>query len=838
MPLVPLVSYAEEKAGGTFVDKAGGSHTWTINEAHALIWDGKPFIPVGGMFCSKYLTNAQTDENWNADVEALKALKSKGILDIYVNPVKGATGRPTAAWQKLVDHLDSEGFRYGIELADGPTKPLMGWVIRPNIYRLAGIKEERTVDLTLPYTVGGVWSIADAKSGEIIKMGSLKPDNGKVSVEVRGTPESPRVLLIYPIKQVNAGADGLQNFWEGYSEYRDRVLATFGGVKFGPGMRFWVDPFMNEMGLRGETKHMIPASKSYQTEFESWLHKKYTDFAALARAWSLDKQVKTYEQASQLIPLWGDKKGLTSLYNTATGDTYKLSSNNSKMWEDIEEFRHSSIKQYLNDISTLLKRQIANVPVVVKWTANYPFLLNDKTNGFDGIGVEAYAKPSQLGKLAGAQCLAIAEQSRRPMWLLTTETQSTSAAEKQGIAYASKEELMASLNALKDSGSKGFYVFGFQLLPQPRWNNFEMLRAPEQLDWLKSFQERLDTEVLFADWKPRTVWFSAENPCGADITRLEQDLWWLPSQSKAEELSVEQGVSGYAINDADGTAIYIWTTRTPRMLDFQPPAGIRPLIYFTGVDVQPRQAKYEKNIVSIPLTKSPAIIRGIPPAGIMTSTTLLHQVEYLTTLVARAKAMKMMVGAHEMVLENAKQMIKSDRLGLAADTLQRSISELEIQVSPVFWTEGEQSSENSFEEAAYSDSTSGMRYLKLNTDMDPPMTPYAASFPVYAATEGDYEIWVAGTPPGQPWTSPVSWQMDESSWTPAGVVAPKGEAYAPDFYWSKISTAHLAPGKHILRLRVDGRRQEPDKNYVMSIDAIVISKEPFIPDGARRPEML
>ena len=42
-----LPAAATETAGGEFVDRAGVHHSWQINKAHALFWDGKAYVPAG-----------------------------------------------------------------------------------------------------------------------------------------------------------------------------------------------------------------------------------------------------------------------------------------------------------------------------------------------------------------------------------------------------------------------------------------------------------------------------------------------------------------------------------------------------------------------------------------------------------------------------------------------------------------------------------------------------------------------------------------------------------------------------------------------------------------------
>lgn len=823
------------RPGGVYIDRDGKSHTWSINDAHTLIWDSKAFIPVGGMFCSKYLTDGQTDENWNADAAALEAIKAHGVRDVYINPVKGATLVPPEAWQRLVDHLDAEGFTYGVELTDGPEKWLTGWIVRPSLYRLPDIGEDRTVTLNLPSALGGIWVLADARTGDVVETGSLKPADGKVTIAVQGKPDARRVLLVYPVKKIDSGKDGLQNLWEGFGSYRDRLISVMGAVRFGKGLRFWVDPFINEMGLRGETPHLIPDSGMYQIELESWLRKRYPDIAALAREWRLSGEIKTYDQAARLIPLWHEVKGLTYTYDSSTGKLSRLSGPDSGMWKDLAQFRNESIRRYLNTAAMVLKKHIADVPVVVKWTASEEFLINDDPHGYDGLGVEAYGSPATVGPFAGAQCLALVEQWSRPGWLLTTETQTTASAAKPTPGYQSKQEMMASLGALQDAGSKGFYVFGLQLLPDPVWRNFELARLPEQMDWLREFREGLEAQPLLADWKPRSVWFSASKPSGADIRRLEQDLWWLPRKVDAEAVEVEPGVNAYTLQGAAGGSVYVWTTGAPRDLEVAVPPGVKPIVHFTGAEA--RQAKTAKKTITIPLTRDPAIVTGLPPSAFVTVKALGREVGYLEVLLARAEGMRILVGEQKIALENAKAMINADRFTMASTTLRRAISDLEPLVAPFFWVEGEDASESSFGATGYHPGASQNRYLKLSEAQDPPMSAYSASFPVFASTEAEYEVWMAGTPPGQTWTSPASWSVDGSSWNPIRGAEPRGQAYAPDLFWTRIATVHLSPGRHVFRLRADGRRSEPDNNYVMYIDALVVTREPFVPDGARRPEI-
>lgn len=808
-----------------FTDRDGQRHAWRINDANALIWNGEPFIPVGGMFTPRYFFMDQTEENWQADVRALETLKSRGVLDIYINPVRGATLVPVEAWQRLIDHLENEGFRYGVELTDGPARPLTGWIIRPNIYRQADITSETSIDLELDGAVGGIYVVADARTGNIDRMGSL-PRMGGVAVTVRGSAENPKVLLAYPIKTVSSD-DGLQNFWEGYGEYRDRLAAHLSQIKFGKGMRFWVDPFINEMGMRGETEFLIPVSGQFQIELEAWLRRKYRDFASLARAWALPATVGSYEQASQLIPLWRDTRGIASVYNTRTGKDHKLAHTNGRMWEDLEEFRADSIRGYLNDVSKLLKRQIANVPVILKWTANYPFFINDDPAGFDGLGVEAYGEPHIIGPYAGAQCLALVNRSRRPMWLITTEMSTQAeAAGKDWTGFRSQEELTACLEALRFSGSKGFYVFGFHL--SPPWDRFDLLADERQLDWLKDYEAKIGAEPLFADWRPRIVWFSQKNPLGADLRRLEYDLWWLPDDRTAEPVVVEPGIRAFRIREAGGESVYIWTEGPPRDVELRKPENLRPEIIYTG---EPRETRMGRTTFTIRVTRDPAIIRGLEPGYFMTPASLASQVTRLDELIKKAESKGMLVGTYKTSLETARGMIRSERTELAAGTLSRAIAQLEPQVAATIWLEAENASEHSFMRVGYSPQANGMRYLALDTANPPPLGPYGVTIPFTVGEEADYEVWIAGSRPGL-WGSKVSWSVGASSWVEAQLDNSPVTEYAPGMAWTRIGLVRLSPGIQSFRLKLDGPAKDSN-NYRFLLDTIVLTRERFDPARSR-----
>src|SRR5207248_1207669 len=101
--------------------------------------------------------------------------------------------------------------------------------------------------------------------------------------------------------------------------------------------------------------------------------------------------------AAKLIPLWSGGKGIEAFYDRGSGKRYKAAATRSVFWEDLEAFKAESVRGYMNALADVLKREVADVPVVYRWTGYSPLFGDFPTRGgFDGIGIEAYGRGSDL----------------------------------------------------------------------------------------------------------------------------------------------------------------------------------------------------------------------------------------------------------------------------------------------------------------------------------------------------------------------------------------------------------------------------------------------------------
>ena len=82
-------------------------------------------------------------------------------------------------------------------------------------------------------------------------------DTAEVDIKEAGPGD---VLLLYPRRRFDAGTpeSHLPDLWQGYDEYRDRLLTFFSHVRLGQGFRFFLDPLTDRIGLNGEVQNLDP----------------------------------------------------------------------------------------------------------------------------------------------------------------------------------------------------------------------------------------------------------------------------------------------------------------------------------------------------------------------------------------------------------------------------------------------------------------------------------------------------------------------------------------------------------------------------------------------------
>jgi hypothetical protein len=858
---------AREVSQGSFVDRAGDKHSWRITETHALLWDGQPYVPAGTAFTPTSLQDGG-EAAWQADVQALTALKARGLHDIILWPDRSLPDVSPKAFQRLITYLDDNDFRYGLSFGLGLTAPLTGTVVRPNSYRFIE-KNGRTAN----------WQVANADEGLVIQIdmtiddNKILPNSGVVPIRdnVLSFPleSSGRkvIAFLYPHKRVPViGENSPPDVWNGFDDYRDRVMAFFTQVKLGKGFRFFLDPLARHLGLADEIDYLIPDSTGFLLEWESFLARRYPNVDDAIKKWTLlEGDFRTHRDLAQIIPLWDKTHGLGYCYDPHSPQhrTYRIrNAEQSTWWADFLECRNESLRYYMNALADVLKQQVANVPVVYTWTHTHPIFLNtDSSGGFDGLGVVTHGTPSTPRVLGPAY--SEAEQSSRTIWCLATEMNgventvaapqvTTSALDPSSagnqrplpVGYNSRNVLFADLDKCKRIGYKGFFLNSAPSLP----NSAGGLPSPESLGWLQEYAAQLAGQPNLIRTAPRILFYPQFAPGPAQVGPIPgvADTLWLNSFYPGETIDWWPSYSGYIIQRGPEAPIetVLVSLQGKRESHFlvTDPKGVQA---FTA-DGTPVPFKISKNEITITLDSTPTILtmKGQrfsdvtvkQPYFVVPREAITDSLVQLDALLADAIRQKVpSVDSAKGNIEHARASLSRLNYDEAYTFARSSLDTLTEMASPYIWLEGERShpDENTFEEIAPNAEASGGSYLRLSSPHPEPSFGYGAHIEFNVVRPGVYNIWMAASVPG-PTISPYVWRVDAPPDAKPLDPLPRGPLYMGDrFGWILLGSKSLAPGSHMIAINLTG--PAATHLYTFSIDTFMITPTTFTPNGKVRP---
>lgn len=813
------------KTSGTYRDRAGTTHPWSINDAHTLLWDGSSYIPVGAVFTPRYLALGATEENLKADTAALEAAKANGITDIILRSGGPITSSDPAALQKIIDYLDSNGFTYGLELDDGPKQGLSGYLIAPSLYRLEGPMVESNGTWSWPGVDSATYVVASKADLSVKATGGALVKNGKVTISLADPLSTSQVMLVYPHKTYPAyGQGAIGDIWSGFGEYRDRLLSFFKQVKFGPGLRFFLEPFSSKMDFTGEMTGFLPDSSGFRLGLEAYLAKKYVHEGAVNTAWGLRENLDSIVTATRLMPMWNAGRGLSYAYDRATAKLYPVDTLSSQMWRDILAYRDGSAQEYMSTIADTLKKQVAEAPVIFKCSKYHRIYANPYgIGGFDGLGADAFGTDESLVTGIAGPVYSLAEESAKTTWFIAPGT--SPSREDSPAAYPNQTAFATAMDYFREIGCKGFFVDGLQPPDAARRTGVDLIGQPSQLGWLKDFKDKLQ-RASSADFKPAAVYYPTSPLVGAYTKRLAPNTWWLPTLRLGSTSYIGDGLGGYGLAGEDMS--YLWSGTEKRAITLKSsPMGIPTVIFPDKGAV----AKKKGGLFGVTLTPDPTVIKPLDFSLVFPSETAEAEIAALAGMIQEASKAGIDVHRANEGMKQAKQVLGRGEPVVAYGMAQTAVQELVAVTGGVSWLEGEQSIANSFDGPKAMPGASSNLVLMLDRSEDAPLSPYSAAFSFEVATSSSCQIWLAGTPPAD--GAAVSWSADDGAWSPIAANSARQD-YAPGLSWYKIGTANVQPGKHTLKFRADGKRSQ-DGRYYFAIDAIAISPREFKPNGVFKP---
>ncbi len=512
---VTIAAPALRAQTGVFIDRDGQKHPWSITEHNALIWDGKPYIPFGGMFVSMYLRTKQ-DKELRDDQQALKLFRSQGVDDLYVNAMWDP---PPAVMQKLLDTLEQDGFHYGIQLPVHANTPMVGYRISPTDdqmrFKAPGVAvvaitgAAQAIASKAPAPDEALYVVVNAADGALITSGVAPVDaQGACQIKIDTTKATDVLVKCSPRLVVGN--------W--IAANADHITPWLRGLRFGAGLRFLLDPVGNEYG---PPRYFLAASAEARAWVAAFLTKRYGSTDALAKAWGLKPgDLSSFTQAARLVPMIAGPKAspwahLGYVMDPQTRQVLPVDMTVCRMWLDLSEARDLMLNENLGKVCDQIRR-VVDVPVVAKrhYQSNEIWTDRQPTGGLDGLGMESYGTGEELAYFNATATYADVAQSKRPMWCLVTEF-NCSHWEDRHIAYQTRQQMYRDFNLLLSQGAKGIFMFGLKLRASEgdnQWTIFELSNDPKQMRWLADFAQAARADTGWLDRSPDMVFvYPTEN---------------------------------------------------------------------------------------------------------------------------------------------------------------------------------------------------------------------------------------------------------------------------------------------------------------------------------------
>ena len=723
-----------------------------------------------------------------------------------------------SAVQRVLDYLDANGFHYGLKIADFPKDPLVGYVIKPAVYRNPSPSDTGPTQFRhIPGLTDAFYLLVAPESSEIEEAGDAKvigSDTAQVTLKTAYTND---VLLLYPQRLYLPGTpeSRLPDLWQGYDEYRDRLLSFFSHVKLGPGFRFFLNPITDGIGFDGEVENVIPTSDGFRLDFEAWLNKKYRhNVDDLNVGWGIkEHDLPDFSTAARCIPLWSGSKGILAVYDPTKKAHYAVLSSG-YVWSDLRQFRLESVRGYMNSLADVLKKGVADVPVVYGWGGRSALFTNTETkSGFDGLSI---ADPS-----AGAYAFAQAEETPKTTWLIAA-----------GSGAASQPGLTGDWDSLKEIGTRGF---------------FAAAATPEEMHRLGDYGASLSLQTAELASTSRVLPYPAGIPSlQIGLRRLSDGVWWLPSYragasfQQGDALNLGPLLRAYKVDDpAGGLPFFVVWSPHGALSQARFPFAKDSLASITDAAGMALKVEKKNDSWIVPLGPDPIIIShvGTVPLPLDAADAAEKEAARLLKL-AKDQGIPITVYLDRLFKIRNTIPTTAQDADLRYNAFAHLVGDLTQTLQPFVWLEGENAASHTFDAPVSDSEASGGSYLAIDTDRLPPSSNgdgasgYRADYKFSVNATGSYALWIAASPANA--SSPFTYTIDGGSANPAEDAPASGNVYAGKFVWSQLGDATLVHGPHTLTITLTGPR-ERDRRYVLALDAFCLSRVPFHPNGTQMP---
>lgn len=800
------IAWAQGTGQGTFVDREGNYHRWQITDSHALLWNGQPYLPAGVWFMPSSLRSDATEADFQRDERLLDRLVQAGVFDVLVVPPQSALSAPPQRWQQLIDALEARQMRYGISLGEEGVPVAQGYSVAPASNRVANLGQSRVVFFRAPYADHALAFVVDTHDNSILSRTRVTVEQGIGRLPAQLPEGATAVAVAYPHRPLADEGGFLPDVWQGYDAWRDRVIKTLSQVRFGKGLRYFADP-IGRWTPPADDEGIVPTSPMFRLGFEAFLSRKYQSIENLMSAWSLsERNLETFAEAARQMALWRGQKGISQLVDLTTGDLRRVEAVRCAYWRDMQEYLWQAIQDASNRMAMVLKRHVADVPVLMSWRRFHPVTVDQRNQpGVDGFVVLTTERGMNLALKSMVIALGQANESVRPMWLVSALAHDL----KQD--YADRQTVQTEAQILAQAGCRGWY-----------FRTTESSADPASLQWLRS--------LSFEDeWQqtPRILFFPHTASGICEVKRLPGGVWWLPSIRTGAIVNLGQHFRAYQISTPTQSLYVMWSVDRERPVNFR---LNEPRVFSAQLpDGTPLRISGRGRNFSLRLPTTPVVFIN---SGMLFPVEAAEEVvNELGRLIKLAESRRIDNNAARFRWQQARDNLRIGQVYTAYLLASEALHQLSQRLVQYLWMEAESADETNFDEIVELPWASGQKVIRVQNYNDPPARGYFLRYRFAVREEGNYTIWVAGRFTD---SSPLLWSVDDNLPRPPETPVVVG-TYGEGFGWMRMGTLRLSPGTHTLELRISERIATGMRPYLFWSDVVLLTAENIVPQGVQKP---
>jgi len=746
---------------------------WRVNENHTLLWGDEPYLPVG--------------VHIEASADAVARAHAAGFSDVLVDLPADGSG-----WQPVLEALESAQMRYMLRI--GSMAPAAeGVEVQPEGYRVAGIQQERRITVKIPSGTSALTVLAAQSDGSVSLASRTPIVEDQLTFQAKPVHGIEHVALVYPIVRSAMCPD----YWEGFDQRRDELLAAIQSAPKLSGLRGIVNPLGTILRFPDFQTHFVPTSPLFRVEFAAYLSKRYSSVNTALRIWSVGaSDIEGFDTLARLVPLWTESRGVQQLWDPATDKLYPCDSRKSRVWADIQDaILVAARKRYERLVQAI--RQVRDVPIVQEWVGwSGPY---EAVRG-SLAGIACQMRGATLSAFVDSGSRAASSAFRRGAgWVVATDV---------AVPTNAAGEPMVS-EALSEAASMGVRAWYFR----PRTDAERALLAAEA--------KRIAADASYAQWRPVPIFYpeSVTNPTAPQ--RIAGGLWWLPAPNAGSRIDLGSRYSAYRINSAGGDTIVLWS-REPHVarLRYTEPNSV----IVASADGRELKPRVRKGAIEVEVSHVPILLSGSddPPAPEEALKEATLQVDqFLQALEKRKLPVDPERFAYRDILQHQN---KSPGATLVA--LRAMLNALYRRFGAYVWLEAESTRDTTFSEIVDVPGCSGGSALALVARI-PAEGGYASALTADVRVDGEHEVWIAAKL-GEPERKRLQLVIGDVS---LGIVEGPFSFYGLGFAWYKLGSVGLRAGHVPVRLQV-----EVPEGTELKVDAIVLSPTPFRPNGIEAPQ--